>query len=135
MSDTRLKSACLGALPAFQLQAACLLQDVVSDQVAHNNIAASTGIRRKCLRAARMMQAPAWFTRLRALTCLPLLRLASSHPLVVRHPQVDPTSGLITSHVDTWDAVTNNSFPSAEGIALVVKQVCATTGDGETGGL
>ncbi|KIZ00822.1 putative Zinc finger RAD18 domain-containing [Monoraphidium neglectum] len=37
--------------------------------------------------------------------------------------RVDPTSGLITSHVDTWDAVTNNSFPSAEGIALVVKQI------------
>lgn len=38
-------------------------------------------------------------------------------------PQVDPTSGLITYHRDTWDAVVNQSFPSLDGLALVLRQV------------
>lgn len=36
--------------------------------------------------------------------------------------KVDPRSGLITRHVDTWDAVQDNAFPSIEGLALVLRQ-------------
>jgi hypothetical protein len=37
--------------------------------------------------------------------------------------QVDTASGLITSHVDTWDAVADNSFLSLEAIAHLMRQV------------
>jgi hypothetical protein len=43
--------------------------------------------------------------------------------LGVGYLQVDPDSGVVLSHKDTWDAVTNNDFLSIEAVVHVIKQV------------
>ncbi|GBF95132.1 hypothetical protein Rsub_07716 [Raphidocelis subcapitata] len=40
---------------------------------------------------------------------------------------VDASSGLITSHRDTWDAVADNSFPSLEALAVLMRQALDLT--------
>ena len=37
--------------------------------------------------------------------------------------QVDPDSGVVLSHKDVWDAVTNNQYLSIEAVVHVIRQV------------